>query len=50
MRRRPSEQAVQKTKAAIEKSPGIERQYSYGLLKEQKLERGKHLVALLKLK
>jgi hypothetical protein len=47
---RRSERAVKKTKAAIKKRQGIERQYLYELLKEQKLERDKHRVAVLKLK
>jgi hypothetical protein len=47
---RQSERAVQKTKAAIKKPQGIERQDLYELLKEQKLERDKHRVAVLKLK
>ena len=47
---RRSERAVKKTKAAIKKRRGIERQDLYGLLKEQKLERDKHRVAVLKLK
>jgi hypothetical protein len=47
---RQSERAVKKTKAAIKKRPGIERQDLYGMLKEQKLETDKHRVAVLKLK
>ena len=47
---RRSERALKKTKAAIKKRRGIERQDLYGLLKEQKLERDKHRVAVLKLK
>ena len=47
---RRSERAVKKTKAAIKKRQGIERQDLYELLKEQKLERDKHRVAVLKLK
>jgi hypothetical protein len=47
---RRSERAVKKTKAAIKKRQGIERQDLYELLKEQKLGRDKHRVAVLKLK
>jgi hypothetical protein len=47
---RQSERTVKKTKAAIKNRPGIDRQDLYGLLKEQKLERDKHRVTVLKLK